>query len=258
MGWGTGNVGSSSGGLNFKIVGGTFIPSNPKENTLWVNTDHDITSYIFSATEPESPAEGMVWISTGTSSPAEFNALKKNGIKVYPLSAKQRIDGAWVKVTAKSYQGGAWRDWLDYLLNGADAHDDITGGWETYKHFSGNYNLGTATFSGVGVTLDATNNKAVCITTKKKISFTRRSEMIVFVSEYNIASPINFAVYFTTAKMTDANGSKGYVAKIELSEGLNTIPIPDGVKNGEYYVNIGNGQYANAPQSATIRYIALQ
>ena len=38
--------------LNFKVVGGTTEPSNPKENTIWVNTDTAITSWDFSATEP--------------------------------------------------------------------------------------------------------------------------------------------------------------------------------------------------------------
>ena len=38
--------------LNFKVVGGTSAPSNPKENTIWVNTSTAITSWDFSATEP--------------------------------------------------------------------------------------------------------------------------------------------------------------------------------------------------------------
>ena len=90
MGWGSGNIGGcGSGGLNFKVVGGTSQPTNPKENTIWVNTSTTITGYVFSAAEPAAPEEGMVWITTGTSSTVEFNALKKNGIQVYPISAKQ-------------------------------------------------------------------------------------------------------------------------------------------------------------------------
>lgn len=34
--------------LNFEVVGGTEEPSNPKENTIWVNTDTPITKYYFS------------------------------------------------------------------------------------------------------------------------------------------------------------------------------------------------------------------
>ena len=38
--------------LNFKVVGGTK-PSNPKENTIWVNTDTAITGWHFGAEEPQ-------------------------------------------------------------------------------------------------------------------------------------------------------------------------------------------------------------
>lgn len=93
--------------LNFEVVGNPQ-PDNSKENTLWVNTDVKITSWIFSATEPENPAEGMVWFSVGTSSPVEFNALKKNALQVYPRSAQQYVSGAWVDVTAKIYQNSVW------------------------------------------------------------------------------------------------------------------------------------------------------
>lgn len=101
--------------LNFDVVGGTSQPSNPKENMIWVNTSTKITSYIFSATKPTGSA-GMVWISTGTSSPVEFNALRKNGIQVYPISAKQYISGKWVDKTALSYQNGKWVDWFTYIV----------------------------------------------------------------------------------------------------------------------------------------------
>lgn len=38
--------------LNFEVVGGTTQPSNPKENTIWVNTSTDISSWSFSPTYP--------------------------------------------------------------------------------------------------------------------------------------------------------------------------------------------------------------
>lgn len=101
--------------LNFEVVGGTEEPSNPNENMIWVNTDVDITSWIFSAAEPAAPQEGMVWIPISTASPASFNALKKNGLQVYPLSAKQYVAGVWVDVIVKSYQGGEWVEWISTL-----------------------------------------------------------------------------------------------------------------------------------------------
>ena len=102
--------------LNFEVVGGTTEPANPVENMIWVNTDAEITNYEFSATEPANPLEGMVWVSVGTSSTVAFNALKKNGIQVYPLSAKQYVNGVWVDKIAKSYQGGEWVNWITYYF----------------------------------------------------------------------------------------------------------------------------------------------
>lgn len=102
--------GGGGGGLNFQIIGGTTAPNNPKENTIWVNTSTEITDWVFSATQPTA-ASGRVWISTGTSSSVEFNALKKNMLNVYPISVKQYISGKWTNKTAKTYLSSTWTDW---------------------------------------------------------------------------------------------------------------------------------------------------
>ena len=115
------NAGGGGGGMNFKVIGGTVQPENPKENTIWVNTDVEITSWAFSATEPENPVEGMVWIATGTSSTVDFNALKKNCLHVYPISVWQYASGAWAEITAMIYADGTWslvRAMKEYLVQG--------------------------------------------------------------------------------------------------------------------------------------------
>lgn len=123
-------IGGGGANLNFKVVGSTTQPTSPKENTIWVNTDTKISEWVFSATKPVNPTDGMVWVSTGTSSGAEFNALKKNGIQVYPIAAKQYVPNEWVDKTAKIYQNGAWEDWWDgYLYDYGDKNESVTGGW---------------------------------------------------------------------------------------------------------------------------------
>ena len=102
--------GGGGAGLNFKVVGGTSAPSNPTTNTIWVNTSAKITSWVFHATQP-SAVEGKLWIRIGKSSTAPFNAVKENRVTVYPISAKQYVNGAWVDKTAKIYQYGEWADW---------------------------------------------------------------------------------------------------------------------------------------------------
>ena len=111
----SGRGGGAGGGLNFKVVGGITQPTG-KENLIWVNTNVTITGYVFAATPPESPTAGTVWISTGTNSPAAFNAEKKNGLWIYPTGCKQYVSDAWVTKTAQTYQNGAWVSWYTYLL----------------------------------------------------------------------------------------------------------------------------------------------
>lgn len=122
--------GSSTQALNFKVVGGTEAPKNPKENTIWVNTDAKITGYVFAAAQPEAPTEGMIWIFISVDSTVPFNALKKNDIQVYPMYAKQYIGDAWADVTAMSYQGGAWVSWWNgELFDNGNQYAHVTGGW---------------------------------------------------------------------------------------------------------------------------------
>lgn len=123
------NAGGGGGGLNFKVVGGSAQPGNPKENTIWVNTDTEITGWAFSATEPDSPVEGMVWFFTQKNSPVSMNALRKNSIMVYPTAAYQYVSGVWVSKTAMSYIGGQWLDFVLYLYDTGDECIDVTGGW---------------------------------------------------------------------------------------------------------------------------------
>lgn len=135
--------GGGGAGLNFKVVGNPQ-PENPSENTIWLNTDAEITGWIFNATQPESPVGGHVWITIGASGQVQFNAIKKNSIIVYPISAKQYIAGVWTDVTAKIYQNGAWVDWITYLFKDGD------GALVEFGTTGSTINIGTngITFSG--------------------------------------------------------------------------------------------------------------
>ena len=131
------NMTGGGAGLNLKVVGGTAAPANPAENTVWVNTDTEISGYTFSATEPENPVEGVVWFKTGTTSNASMNIDKKNTVMLYPNSCSQYTGGAWVSKTAKTYLNSAWKDWTVYLYNLGDECTSITGGWDDYYDNAG-------------------------------------------------------------------------------------------------------------------------
>ena len=128
------NMNGGGVAFNFKVVGNPK-PSNPKENTIWVDTYTPIKGWAFSKSEPEK-VDGFVWITVGDSSTASFNALKKNTIMVYPLSAKQCVGGEWVSVTAQSYQDG-WVDWIMYLYNkGVEYINELGEGWKLVSPYT--------------------------------------------------------------------------------------------------------------------------
>lgn len=99
--------------------------------------------------------EGEVWITTDTSSPVGFNALKKNGLMVYPLKASQYIGGTWVVKEASIYQSGEWVQfssyWDGYYFKDGNQYEEITGGWSS----EGWDNSGTA---NIGETLIVSAN----------------------------------------------------------------------------------------------------
>lgn len=130
--WGTGNLGGANS-LNFKIVGGSSLPDNARENTIWVNTETPIDGYTFSSEKPAETADGMIWVKTGTESKVAFSATKKNPIMLYPVAVKQYISGDEVSLDASLYKGGAWVKFSTafdgVLFDNGDEKPDITGGW---------------------------------------------------------------------------------------------------------------------------------
>lgn len=242
--------GGSGGGLNFKVVGGTSTPASPKENTIWVNTSTAITSWVFSATEPETPAAGMVWFATGTYSPVEFNALKKNNITVYPLSAKQYVSGAWVDKEAKSYLNGEWVAWWsgELFING-NQYEAFTGGWE-----KANYNWNSNDTPDVGtLTIENTiylssSVGAYCkgVRISNKVDLTGWKTLKYITTQYN-KGEASVVISATESYDLDDVSAKG-----SFVVGENSLDITE--LTGEYYI----GAYVRNGGSVTIEKIYLE
>lgn len=144
--------------LNFRVVGGTTAPSNPAENTIWVNTDTPVTDWIFSPTVEYDTIAGTVWLLTSISTGVQFNALKKNDIRVFPVSCRQHVEGVgWVEKTAKIYQNGKWLDWRTYLYNNGDTCDSITGGYEEVIYHGDGTHGGASTMNSDSIYVYAYN-----------------------------------------------------------------------------------------------------
>lgn len=208
--------------LNFKVVGNPQ-PANPKENTIWLNTDRKITGYFFSATQPSNMAEGNVWIMTGKASTVVFSATKKNPIMVYPLNAKQMVSGALVEVQAKSYQGGEWVSWWNgELYENGNEFDTQTGGWKLWggSGFTKNsdymslYNQG----SGYGCLISTTNQIDLSKYTTVNIEFEKTSGNNFGISVVEKTDPNpRFADFWDNALAVKDESAASGVSSLDIS-----------------------------------------
>jgi len=160
--------GGSAASLNFKVVGGTTQPASARENTIWINTDSEITGWALSPNELADPAEGLVWITTGSYAATQFNALKKNGIIIYPVSAFQYIDGVWVDKPAQIYQEGTWKDWLFYIFKeGYGLCNNYTG----FTNATSTTELLTLKIITTNGTTESLSNEVIDVTNFKTVTF---------------------------------------------------------------------------------------
>lgn len=172
--------------------------------------------------------EGETWILTGASSPVGFNALKKNGLTVYPLSAKQYIGGTWVEKTAKSYQGGAWVDWTLYLFNNGDQCVSLTGGWAEVSKPSNT----TITIGDVLAVKSDSNGQTVSLSTVGAVDLTDAKTLWI-TSPGSDSGRYAGIVHLCTSK------------DISTSAASVTLGDSAGYKSGTYSIDVSslNGSY---------------
>lgn len=231
--------------LNFKVVGDTTEPTNPNENTIWVNTDKKIASWIFSATQPKTATEGMVWITTGVTRTVEFNALKKNGIQVCPISAKQYVSGEWKDVTAMSYQGGKWVELVRIyqLYKNGVLHEDLVGKWKTVV-VDGLTVAPTATENADNITIKPKTDgisggiaywdKKIDISAFNSLVFDGKIRCSWDWASIGIWTSIGSERDENLVAVFTASGPTGTGAALVL-DGKATIDI-SGISSGEYYI----------------------
>lgn len=126
-----GGSGGGGGGSELIIIGGTTSPAKATHNTVWVNTDIEITSFYLSAAAPENITEGMVLLTIGERGRNKILApVGDNWVSVYTLSAKQYINGEFVDREAKTFQNGTWVNWTVFAFNNGNLCEELTGGWK--------------------------------------------------------------------------------------------------------------------------------
>lgn len=102
------NARGGGGGLNLKVVGGATQPTNPRENTIWLNTTTAITGYALSPTQPQTGTEGLVWLKTADTG-VEINVGKKNAVLLHLAGGMLYTGGKWDSVDAWAYINSAWK-----------------------------------------------------------------------------------------------------------------------------------------------------
>lgn len=250
--WGRVNIGSGGGGgLNFEVIGGTSAPSSPKENTIWVNTTVAITSWVFSAIEPTNPVAGMVWFKTNASSAAAFNAIKKNGLWVYPAVCRQYVSNTWTNKTAQTYRAGEWVDWQTYLFDNGDQITALTGGWVQGNKwwYEGSYAVVDAVID-TSMVLDITYPTQASLRTALKIDLTDYDTLYANLqwskpTTVTRQCPGGLAVSTIETNTSSANIYNKSDAKIDMDgttsfTGVKTIDIS--ALSGEYYIYVYCGR----------------
>ena len=224
--------------LNFEIVGGTTQPTNPKENTIWVNTDTEITSWLFSAVEPTEHVEGMVWFSIGNSSNITFNTLKENGVQIHAIFAKQYKNNIWATVNASIYQNNKWTMWFNgSLYYYGEEFKDYTGGWESNPNLNFNGDLsvgGTVTKNIDSITVKSNSYlEYYSFETVKPIDLTRYSTITCIGSCASwIVDKIKFCVHDFKNGYAGSGSIVSNITKNEQSFDISAL-------TGYFYISIG-------------------
>lgn len=230
--YGNGGSGGGGGGMELTIIVDTVRPAKATHNAIWVESNVDATSYALTTVDPENPEDGALCISIGESGAVKMaSPVGENWITVYPLSAKQFINGDWVSKVAKSYQNGEWVDWWNgELYKDGDAYTDYTGGWTTGEL----YGNSTVTINADSIQLSTSSGSRAHVETKEKVKFGEYKNLTIVFDVINSASTTNVVrLGYSTNKTTNlANATtkvedvlgKGTTGERSLSISLDGAP----------------------------------
>ena len=230
--------------LNFRVKAYSSqkdLPETAPENTIAVITNIPISSYTFCSTQPTQAAEGLVWISTGRSSTVAFSATKRNPLNVYPTGCSQYVNGAWVSKIAKTFMGGAWKDWLHYLYDNGNQCQSLSGGWIVGE------GTGSAEIGDSGISLATTEaSPRIHVETKSAVDLTLYSKLYarVNVTECTPASSSSLTQcrlgYVSNAGTNLANVETKTVLRV-TEKGEYTLEMDIGSVTGSHRIVFGLG-----------------
>ena len=244
--------------LNFKVVGGTEQPENPKENTIWVNTGTEISGWVFSPEEPVEPSGGLVWIGLGTASPAPFNALKKGGLYCFPTSCGQYVGGAWANKDAFLFAGGEWVRFSSTIVwiydNGVTSLSWNGKGTDiatalvmtiAYASYGGGYS--SAGWKGSTKKVNVPSGASAL-----KMTYSTSGN---FSGVKNRIFGLRTAAYAGSSNSNFENSAANFAAYVSMNAGTNvtvSLPITDALAGNSYYIGLWAYTASNTDINATV------
>ncbi len=245
---------NAGGGLNFRVTGGTTQPTG-RENLIWVNTSATITDWIFCVAQPDG-VEGRVWFKVSTFSDGAFNAVKQNGLWVYPNPCKQYISGSWAAKDTQIYSDGAWKEFYQYLYNNGTVSALGSGlGTNSCKWYPGTTYYDIANIQRgadyIRFYSSDTYSHGIAIWTTSKVDLTDFTSLKVNITSAssNNASTIKLAAYIspTLPSNTSSYTNRIAAAAWNLTSGAGVLEVSLSSVTGSYYVILGYSQ--NGAQS---------
>lgn len=246
-------------GLNFKIVGGTVQPASPKENTIWVNTDLEITGWAFDAQQPDNPETGNVWIKTGVNGNAPISAVKGKSLIIYPQSCMQWNGTEFISKDVKVYKNGQWITLKFWFLQGSEQYSGITGGWGAINT-TGSFKSATADSSGL--VFATTSHIARNIATIAPIDFTGINTLYFSIAACEFSGnagngySMNMGVHTDRTVRWSVDSAQGWAAeKFILKPGAGHIgdwPVDTSSIDAEGYIQIVTHCDADSNLNVTI------
>lgn len=229
--------------LNFDVYAVASKPTSPgANNDIAIITTVPIPNWIMSPDKPSGipRSGGDVWIQYSVSGNT-FNALKNNSMMIATISAWQYVSGAWVYVTAMSYQGGEWVGWITYIaINEND--------WYKRNPYpSVSYSYGTYEFSGNSLKGKVTGgNQQVSLVKKEKVDFSDISKVkFVYSLDTNLSSSGQILVVVSKSN-NDAASNSSICEKLIFDKATKqTANLDVSGVSGQYYLWIGLACWEN-------------
>lgn len=204
--------------------------------------------YVFSATEPENPAEGLLWLQIGDKGPANLPVLLDGTVYVYPIKAQIYNGESWVVNYAFIYVD-EWKPFSQiFLYQKGDLCEETGGRWASVNlGYSGE---STAVCDPVNennsLTVNFTKDKygaaaasGMMLSTVEPIDLTNY-KTLVFKGLFEYENTNSHALYGVWKDFTGANYREAPVAKAEYTAN-NTEPVVIDVSTleGVHYVCVG-------------------